>query len=362
MAHDVFISFSTADKLTADAVCHGLEAAGIRCWISSRDIPPGMDFGEAITLGIEGCRIMVLIFSAQANASKYVIKEVTLAVGEELTIIPFRIENVPASGALKYHLSNPNWLDALDEPLAAHIQELRASITRLLPAAPTPPPFSPPAPVEPVVAIPVQLNLEWVTIPGGDFLYGEDNARKYLPIYQVMKYPVTVAQYRQFCTATGCEMPDAPSWGWQDTHPVVNVTWEDAAAFAAYAGGALPTEEEWEKAARGTDGRVYPWGNDWDAANAHCSQMYYGEAKQTAPVGSYPVGVSPYKCLDLAGNVCEWCDSRYYSDKKDTRVLRGGSWANIYPGNFSTTNRYPGDSTFRFRNNGFRCVLRTPGP
>jgi len=207
--------------------------------------------------------------------------------------------------------------------------------------------------------IPAQLGLEWVTIPAGDFLYGDDNVRKRLPAYQIMKYPVTVAQYRQFCTATGRQMPDAPEWGWQDTHPVVNVTWDDAAAFAAYAGGALPTEEEWEKAARGTDGRAYPWGNNWYAGNAHCSRKEAGDAKQTAPVGRSLAGASPYGCRDLAGNVWEWCDSWYDSDKK-MRVLRGGSWYNDFPGSFRASYRGGRNPSGRYFSNGFRCVLRSP--
>jgi len=261
----------------------------------------------------------------------------------------------------------PPWLLAENDPRYVELGENEG----LLPASPT---FQSPASkhdeitlvfpprVKPTGgAIPAQLGIEWVTIPAGDFLYGNDNVRKRLPAYQMMKYPVTVAQYRHFCTATGRQMPDAPSWGWQDTHPVVNVNWDDAAAFATWAGLALPTEEEWEKAARGTDGRAYPWGNAWDAAKAHCSKKEWGDAQQTAPVGRYPAGASPYGCLDLAGNVWEWCDS-WYDNKKDTRVVRGGGWVTNDPDYFRATYRRSYAPTNWGLNRGFRCVLRSPGP
>ncbi|HOF86921.1 MAG TPA: SUMF1/EgtB/PvdO family nonheme iron enzyme [Armatimonadota bacterium] len=201
------------------------------------------------------------------------------------------------------------------------------------------------------------LITSMIIIPAGEFLYGEKKERKQLSAFTITKHPITVAQYRQFCEATGRAMPSAPHWGWQDTHPIVNVTWHDAAAFAAWAGLALPTEEEWEKAARGTDGREYPWGNLWDASK--CCHSVGQSAGKTAPVGSYPVGASPYGVLDMAGNVWEWCDSWYKAN--ETRVLRGGSWYGGSPDLFRAASRLddnPADSDYRF---GFRCVSRSPG-
>ena len=154
-------------------------------------------------------------------------------------------------------------------------------------------------------------------IPAGVFTMGSDKYVDekpihdvYLDAYYISEFPVTVAQYRLFCVASQRNMPDAPSWGWIDEHPMVSVTWDDATAFCEWAGVRLPTEAEWEKAARGTDGRAYPWGNDWDKSK--CSN--FTNSKSTQPVGSYPDGASPYGVLDMAGNVWEWCSDWYSAD------------------------------------------------
>ena len=179
------------------------------------------------------------------------------------------------------------------------------------------------------VAINSKDGAEMVWVPGGDFLMGssdeeiaallKDNPgwkrewfdkdkpqhKVYLDGYWVYKCEVTVAQYRNFCSETGRTMPEEPQWGRKDDHPIVKVTWKNAADYAEWAGASLPTEAQWEKAARGTDGRTYPWGNEWDAAK--CSHRGWG----TEPAGSNPAGASPYGCLNMAGNVWEWCADRY---------------------------------------------------
>jgi hypothetical protein len=132
MAHDVFVSYSTRDKLTADAVVARLEAARLRCWIAPRDILPGMEWGEGIIDGINRSRVMVLVFSSNANASPQIRREVERAVNKGLPIIPFRIEDILPSRSLEYFLSSPHWLDALTPPVEAHIQRLADAVTTLL--------------------------------------------------------------------------------------------------------------------------------------------------------------------------------------------------------------------------------------
>ena len=135
MAHDVFISYTNSDKAAADAVCHRLEGAGIRCWIAPRDVGYGKDWGASIVEAIGAAKLVVVIFSAAANASRHVLDEVGTALDTGATVIPFRIEDILPTGALRLHLNRLHWLDALSPPLDQHIDRLIESAKRNLPAA-----------------------------------------------------------------------------------------------------------------------------------------------------------------------------------------------------------------------------------
>jgi hypothetical protein len=115
MAHDVFISHSSANKKAADAICHALEGNGVKCWIAPRDVTPGLEYAEEIMNGIENCKILLLVFSKEANASAPVAKEVENAFRYGKTVIPFRIEDVAMRKSLEYYLSNLHWLDAFPD-------------------------------------------------------------------------------------------------------------------------------------------------------------------------------------------------------------------------------------------------------
>src|SRR5512134_1829124 len=137
MPHDVFVSYSAEDKPTADAVCATLENKGIRCWIAPRDILPGVDWGGAIVDAINASRVMVLVYSAKANASPQIKREVERAVNRGLSVIPFRIEDVPMSKTLEYFMSMPHWLDALTPPLQQHLDRLAETTRTILEGAGT---------------------------------------------------------------------------------------------------------------------------------------------------------------------------------------------------------------------------------
>jgi hypothetical protein len=142
MALDTFISYSSKDKTAADAACAVLERAGVRCWIAPRDIRPGQEYGHAIIEAIDQCRVMVLIFSADANDSRQIHREIERAVSKGVPIIPLRIEEVVPTRSMEYFLGAIHWLDALTPPLEKHLQQLAEAVKALLqidisgPAAP----------------------------------------------------------------------------------------------------------------------------------------------------------------------------------------------------------------------------------
>ena len=266
----------------------------------------------------------------------------------------------------------PDPTQTVSPTTAAKVYPTMAKVSRPSPSAP-----EPPAGTERVL---VADNSILLYVPSGDFIMGskEDDPLSsggeypqhtvYLEGFWIGKHEVTNAQYRRFILAGGYSNPahwteagwkwreeegitrphfwDDPQWS-QDDHPVVGIRWFEAVAYANWAGARLPTEEEWEKAARGTDGRTWPWGNFWDgtrvnACDRNCDQRWRDESVNDgyqfiAPVDSYPEGASPYGALNMAGNVWEWCstaareDSNGYRNDNvlegnENRALRGGSY------------------------------------
>jgi formylglycine-generating enzyme len=223
-----------------------------------------------------------------------------------------------------------------------------------------------------------------VWIPEGEFVMGSKNAREpyldekpqrtvYLSGYWMYKYPVTVKQFRKFTL----ERPYRFDWerlkpeeDWQDDHPMVHVSWHDAKAYCEWAQVSLPTEAQWEKAARGTDGRLYPWGNTYDP-----TKLWWGVNTGTASVYRRTnVSESPYGCVDMAGNVWQWCRDWYDGDYYKTapqgdpegpnsgtyRVLRGGSWIDTSTKFIRVMNRYSFLPTASSSDRGFRASSAIP--
>ncbi len=247
-----------------------------------------------------------------------------------------------------------------------------------------------------VVIKPIDMNDYWVTIPVGEFQMGSSekdiaNVVKlcqtcdlsdegpqhsvYLDVYQIGQIEVTNHQYDQCVKAGVCT--HAITAGVDDyLYPVVGVSWPDAKIYCEWVGGRLPTEAEWEKAARGIDGRTYPWGENIDCSLAN----YFGKDNGNSacigsitPVGNYIRGKSPYGVYDMAGNVWEWVSdwysSTYYQNSPssnplgpntgDYRVLKGGSWSFNF-NSARSASRYKSDPTDNNNFTGFRCARDVP--
>jgi hypothetical protein len=132
MTPSVFLSHSSKNGPVADTIRESLEAHGIQCWISSRDISPGANWGEAIIDGINQSKVMIVILTEESNSSQHVMREVERAVNNDISIIPMRIEDFPLSKSLEYFLSSANWLDAFTPPLKSHLDTLATRVTNLL--------------------------------------------------------------------------------------------------------------------------------------------------------------------------------------------------------------------------------------
>ena len=275
---------------------------------------------------------------------------------------------------------------------------------------PTPTPTHTPLPTDTPVPTPAVDDAPMVRVPAGEFIMGtsyEDVIKLqqgideryaglkgwyrsddlfavemprhtvYLNEFRIDQYEVTNARYRRCVEAGVCNPPsdndsrtrehyyDDPAY---DDYPVVHVGWIDADTYCRWVGKRLPTEAEWEKAARGSDGRLWPWGNEWDVSKVN-AEWSVGD---TTPVGSYPEGASPYGVLDMAGNVWEWVEdwAQLYpgtlfhtEDTPAAKVMRGGSYDSDDRAYVRTAFRAVDEPTAGGTDfNGFRCAIGGPHP
>ena len=351
-------------------------------------IPFGVDFRKHLNDAVEKCSVLLAVIGRQwlnmpneagkrrlDNPADFVRIEIEAALERNIPVVPLLVRgaSMPKPGDLPSCLENlayrnglpvrsdPDFHRDMDRLIAGLAAALGvrafASGRKITPATPKKNPD--------ILKITTPLEMELIRIPAGEFLMGSDPAkdkktfddelpqhRLRLLEYYIAKYPVTVVQFSAFVEQSGYQFKVKDNLKGKPNHPVVRVTWHEAIAFCEWLRQktphtfSLPSEAEWEKAARGTDGRIYPWGNRFD--KNRCNMEESG-IKTTTPAGKYsPWGDSPFGCADMAGNVWEWTRSLWGKDSETpefkypydfdgerenlevgndvARVLRGGSF------------------------------------
>jgi sulfatase modifying factor 1 len=420
----VFVSYSHRDAGSVFPEIVMLRDRGYRIWYDE-GIDPGNEWPEAVAKALKRCAAFVVYISPNAVDSKNVRDEIHFAIKHDKQLVSIHLVETEmpdglelrigtTQAILKYRTSASNYDKLVQRALPAQVRVLPVAdmAPAASPASPTtkqqpepraPAPQKPPVevrePREPAAAKadsqgsrdisaaspPPQRpfihridGAEMICIPRDPFLMGgsdrRDNPRHTVTLsaYWIYKNLVTVEMYKEYCKATGAKMPPPPKFNadWiKEDHPVVNVSWHNAKAYSKWAQVDLPTEAQWERAARGTDGRKYPWGNEFECGKVWASKKKVADAGGTTAVGHY--GISPCGCTDMAGNAWQWCadwyDAEYMkmSPASDPmgprsgtgRVLRGGSWGDNRADRFGCAQRANCRPDAENRFFGFRCAV-----
>ncbi len=391
----IFLSYASQDREAARAIERGLSEQGHKVFFDRDDLPPGEEYHAHIRRAIEAANLLIFLVSPDAvDAGSYTLSEVDIAEKAwkraSGRLLPVVLRPTPKA-TLPLFVRSVTLLDTPGNVVAAVIEEVhRIGATRrrrrLRQVGVT---------VALATVILAGAYRYWtggapdsettgrdgapsVRVDAGAFIMGDDDnsprREVYLDAYYIDRYEVTTARYARFLEAT---VSVRPPDGWESLKlpaggelPVTGVDWRDADAYCGWVGRRLPTESEWEKAARGSDGRMYPWGD----ASPTIELANYENASPDAynggltEVGKYPAGASPYGVYDLAGNAAEWV-ADWYSDsfaaddvrnptgpvQGTERVVRGGG--RFDPGyRISPTKRYYATPDQRSDDIGFRCA------
>jgi formylglycine-generating enzyme required for sulfatase activity len=390
----IFLSYSSRDRSLAESVCASLRAQRHQVFFDRSDLPSGEEYDGRIRRAIERSHLFVFLVSPHAlRDESYARTELAIAqrtrpnpAGRVLPVLvaPVELERIPP------YLRSVTLLEPAGHVPAAvtdAVHRLAHDRRRRVLAR---------AAAIALAALVVlgayayrgggdrtvvtgRDGARALLVPAGTFTMGDDEEAPlrevFVSAFYIDEHEVTVGRYARFIEATGAvALPD----GWQSerdsdpgTLPVVGIDWHDADAYCRWAGRRLPTDAEWEKAARGPDGRPYPWGDAAPAPrHAHFGRPFEADAYEAglAPVGSYPDGRSPYGVHDLAGNASEWVadwhtDSYVRGDVPDptgpaegtAKVIRGGGWYDP-PERLKASRRMFAEPRHFSDDIGFRCA------
>jgi len=394
----VFLSYPSEDRKLAEAIYLGLRAQRHRVFFDRADLPPGEEYDVRIRRAIERAHLFVFLLSPESlDPGSYTLTELGLAqkrwdhpAGRVLPVVVRAVGLHQLPSYLKsVTLLQPEGNMAATVVDAVHraaVGRRRRTLKTLAAAVAALSIISVGAYAywanrQPAEEVTTADGAPAVLVPAGNFTMGNDEdsplKQVYVDTFYIDKYEVTVLRYAEFLRTGGSRQPAH----WEEANearggdlPVIGVNWHDADAYCRWAGKRLPTEAEWEKAARGPDARIYPWGNEEPiSARASFGKSSAGPYEGgLAAVGSYDAGKSPYGIYDLAGNAAEWvadwfAESSAHGDVRNpkgpdngiTKVIRGGGWYDP-PKRISASWRMHASPDNRADDVGFRCAGNLP--
>lgn len=380
MSH-IFVSYIRENSEEVERLCDEMKKHGVKVWLDRNEIKPGYRWKDAIREAIRGGDFFIACFSKEYmdREKTYMNEELALAIQELRQYSTIRAWFIPLllsecdvpdrSIGAGESLRDIQWVelykdwDAGIQRILEVIQPIRVKAIRLAHLMAL-------RKRDPDIEgefLRYLNELNMVYVSKGDFIHGserygepgkfrfEDTHSTTMEGFCIDKYPVTNQDFMHFVRTTGYPAPSHwPGGNCPEhlmSHPVTNIHYTDAESFAEWVGKRLPTQWEWEKAARGTDGREFPWGDEFDPQKCNTRES---ACNQTTPVDNYPNGRSPYGCWDMAGNVWEWTLTPEGQDK--IPLLQGGSYMDY---------QYQARSSYRalkreqitYETIGFRCVI-----
>jgi formylglycine-generating enzyme required for sulfatase activity len=395
----VFLSYSSTDRNLVEPIYLALRAQGHTVFFDRANLPAGEEYHMQIRRAIEKSQLVLFMVSPDSlEPGSYTMTELGIAqkswehpAGRILPVLlrPISLERIPP------YLKSVTLLEPEGDVTASVADQVyriaqgrcrmrikRAAAMLIVAGIVGAGAYAYWTFRQPAAEIAGKDGAPAVVVPAGNFVMGdgaESPLREvYLDSFYIDKHEVTVSRYAKFLRATGAAKPPE---GWEESSldtagalPVVGVDWHDADAYCRWAGKRLPTESEWEKAARGADGRIYPWGNDEpNSARANFARSGEGPYRGgLAPVEDRAAGKSPYGAHDLAGNASEWVADWFASgfapgggrnpkgpENGTAKVIRGGGWYDS-PERLNSSRRMHASPDTRADDVGFRCAKAFP--